>query len=147
MQSNDSNSDLYMCFTSTNSMYEVTGGKGQLVIENVSKVNSILIEDVVIEGAGGKTDIAVPVTIRPGEKITVTINAADESFGSITVTYIESDNYLNTKTKTEYFSVTDNYSGQLTNATEQSVAGNNVFALVMRIILAIVNYFKSALLG
>ena len=147
MQSNDSNSDLYMCFTSTNSMYEVTGGKGQLVIENVSKVNSILIEDVVIEGASGKTDIAVPVTIRPGEKITVTINAADESFGSITVTYIESDNYLNTKTKTEYFSVTDNYSGQLTNATEQSVAGNNVFALVMRIILAIVNYFKSALLG
>ncbi len=143
MQSNDSNSDLYMYFSSTNSMYEVLGGKGQLVIENVSKENSMLIESVTFEYVDGKADIAVPVTLLPGEKMTLTVDTAAVEYGTITATYIESDNYLKTKTKTEGFSVTDNYSGVLTNTTEESVASNNVFALVMTIILKLVNYIKN----
>ena len=143
MQSNDSNSDIYMYFASTNSMYEVKGGKGQLVIENVSKENNMLIDTVTFDGIDGIVDIAVPVNLRPGEKITLTVDTDKNDYGTITVTYIESDNYINTKTKTEGFSVTDNYSGKLTNANETSVAGNSIFALVIRIILTIANLLKN----
>lgn len=143
MQSNDSNSDIYMYFTSTNSLYAVKGGSGQLVIENVSKENDMLIDTVSFDGAKGTVDIAVPVNLRPGEKITLTVDTAKVSYGTITVTYIESDNYLKTKTKTEGFSVTDNYSGKLTTANETSVAGNGVFALVVRILLMIANLFRN----
>ena len=143
MQSNDSNSDIYMYFTSTNSLYEVKGGKGQLVIENVSKENEVLIDTVTFEGINGVVDIAVPVNLRPGEKMTLTVETDKNDYGTITVTYIESDNYINTKTKTEGFSVTDNYSGKLTNATETSVAGNGIFALVIRIILTIANILRN----
>ncbi|MBQ7960956.1 MAG: hypothetical protein IJ289_00035 [Clostridia bacterium] len=143
MQSNDSNSDIYMYFTSTNSLYEVKGGKGQLVIENVSKENDVLIDTVTFEGVSGVVDIAVPVNLRPGEKMTLTVETGKNGYGTITVTYIESDNYINTKTKTEGFSVTDNYSGKLTNATETSVAGNGIFALVIRIILTIANLLRN----
>lgn len=143
MQSNDSNSDIYMYFTSTNSLYEVKGGKGQLVIENVSKENDVLIDTVTFEGISGVVDIAVPVNLRPGEKMTLTVETGKNGYGTITVTYIESDNYINTKTKTEGFSVTDNYSGKLTNATETSVAGNGIFALVIRIILTIANLLRN----
>lgn len=143
MQSNDSNSDIYMYFTSTNSLYEVKGGKGQLVIENVSKENEVLIDTVTFEGINGVVDIAVPVNLRPGEKMTLTVETDKNDYGTIIVTYIESDNYINTKTKTEGFSVTDNYSGKLTNATETSVAGNGIFALVIRIILTIANILRN----
>ncbi len=143
MQSNDSNSDIYMYFTSTNSLYEVKGGKGQLVIENVSKENNVLIDTVTFDGVDGVVDIAVPVNLRPGEKMTLTVDTDKNDYGTITVTYIESDNYINTKTKTEGFSVTDNYSGKLTNATETSVAGDGVFALVVRILLMIANLFRN----
>ncbi len=143
MQSNDRNSDLYMYFTSTNSMYEVTGGKGQLVIENVSKENMILIENVVFEGVNAETDIAVPVMLDPGDKMTVTVDTAAADYGTITVEYIESDNYINSKTKTEGLSITDNYSGKLTSATESSVAGNSIFALVVRIILRLLSLIKT----
>lgn len=142
MQSNDSNSDIYMYFTSTNSLYEVKDGKGQLVIENVSKENDVLIDTVTFEGISGVVDIAVPVNLRPGEKMTLTVDTDKNDYGTITVTYIESDNYINTKTKTEGFSVTDNYSGKLTNATETSVAGDSIFALVIRIILTIANLLR-----
>lgn len=142
MQSNDSNSDIYMYFTSTNSLYEVKGGKGQLVIENVSKENDVLIDTVTFDGVDGVVDIAVPVNLRPGEKMTLTVDTDKNDYGTITVTYIESDNYINTKTKTEGFSVTDNYSGKLTNATETSVAGDSIFALVIRIILTIANLLR-----
>lgn len=142
MQSNDSNSDIYMYFTSTNSLYEVKGGKGQLVIENVSKENDVLIDTVTFEGISGVVDIAVPVNLRPGEKMTLTVETGKNDYGTITVTYIESDNYINTKTKTEGFSVTDNYSGKLTNATETSVAGDSIFAIVIRIILTIANLLR-----
>ncbi len=142
MLSNDSNSDIYMYFTSTNSLYEVKGGKGQLVIENVSKENDVLIDTVTFEGISGVVDIAVPVNLRPGEKMTLTVDTDKNDYGTITVTYIESDNYINTKTKTEGFSVTDNYSGKLTNATETSVAGDSIFALVIRIILTIANLLR-----
>ncbi len=142
MQSNDSNSDIYMYFTSTNSLYEVKGGKGQLVIENVSKENDVLIDTVTFEGISGVVDIAVPVNLRPGEKMTLTVDTDKNDYGTITVTYIESDNYINTKTKTEGFSVTDNYSGKLTNATETSVAGDSIFAIVIRIILTIANLLR-----
>ena len=142
MQSNDINSDIYMYFTSTNSLYEVKGGKGQLVIENVSKENDVLIDTVTFEGISGVVDIAVPVNLRPGEKMTLTVDTDKNDYGTITVTYIESDNYINTKTKTEGFSVTDNYSGKLTNATETSVAGDSIFALVIRIILTIANLLR-----
>lgn len=143
MQSNDSNSDLYMYFTSTNSMYEVVKGKGQLVIENVSKENTMLVESVTISGAEGETDIPVPVNLAPGEKFTVTIDTKNVAFGEITLTYIESDNYIKTKTKTESFSVTDNYSGKLTDAKVETVAENGIFALVMKIILMIINLLKN----
>lgn len=143
MQSNDSNSDLYMYFTSTNSMYEVVKGKGQLVIENVSKENTMLVESVTISGAEGETDIPVPVNLAPGEKFTVTIDTKNVAFGEITLTYIESDNYIKTKTKTEAFSVTDNYSGKLTDAKVETVAENGIFALVMKIILMIINLLKN----
>ena len=143
MQSNDSNSDIYMYFTSTNSLYEVKGGKGQLVIENVSKENEVLIDTVTFEGINGVVDIAVPVNLRPGEKMTLTVETDKNDYGTITVTYIESDNYINTKTKTEGFSVTDNYSGKLTNATETSVEGNGIFALIIRIILTIANILRN----
>lgn len=143
MQSNDSNSDLYMYFASTNSMYEVTDGRGQLVIENVSKENMMLIDSIEISGADGGADVAVPVTLYPGEKLTVTLNTSAEAFGNITVKYIESDNYIKSKEKTESFSITDNYSGVLTNNTEESVAGDSIFALVVRIILTIINLLKS----
>ncbi len=143
MQSNDSNSDLYMYFTSTNSLYEVADGKGQLVIENVSKENMMLVESIVIDGVAGESDIAVPVMLDPGDKMTVTVDTSAVDYGTITVSYIESDNYINTKTKTEGFSITDNYSGKLTSATESSVAGNNIFALVVRIILRIFEMLKS----
>ena len=142
MQSNDSNSDIYMYFTSTNSLYEVKDGKGQLVIENVSKENDVLIDTVTFDGVDGVVDIAVPVNLRPGEKMTLTVETGKNDYGTITVTYIESDNYINTKTKTEGFSVTDNYSGKLTNATETSVAGDSIFALVIRIILTIANLLR-----
>lgn len=142
MLSNDSNSDIYMYFTSTNSLYEVKGGKGQLVIENVSKENDVLIDTVTFEGISGVVDIAVPVNLRPGEKMTLTVDTDKNDYGTITVTYIESDNYINTKTKTEGFSVTDNYSGKLTNAAETSVAGDSIFALVIRIILTIANLLR-----
>lgn len=142
MQSNDSNSDIYMYFTSTNSLYEVKGGKGQLVIENVSKENDVLIDTVTFDGVDGVVDIAVPVNLRPGEKMTLTVDTDKNDYGTITVTYIESDNYINTKTKTEGFSVTDNYSGKLTNAAETSVAGDSIFALVIRIILTIANLLR-----
>ena len=143
MQSNDSNSDLYMYFTSTNSLYEVVSGKGQLVIENVSKENTMLVENVEISGVNGSTDIPVPVNLAPGEKFTVTIDTKKTGFGEITLTYIESDNYIKTKTKTEGFSVTDNYSGQLTDAKVDTVAENGIFALVMKIILMIINLLKN----
>lgn len=143
MQSNDSNSDLYMYFSSTNSMYEVVKGKGQLVIENVSKENTMLVESVTISGAEGETDIPVPVNLAPGEKFTVTIDTKNVAFGEITLTYIESDNYIKTKTKTESFSVTDNYSGKLTDAKVETVAENGIFALVMKIILMIINLLKN----
>ncbi len=143
MQSNNSNSDLYMYFTSTNSLYEVVSGKGQLVIENVSKENTMLVESVEISGVNGDSDIPVPVNLAPGEKFTVTIDTAEVGFGEITITYIESDNYLKTKTKTEAFSVTDNYSGQLTDAKVDTVAENGIFALVMKIILMIINLLKN----
>ena len=131
-----------MYFTSTNSLYEVKGGKGQLVIENVSKENDVLIDTVTFDGVDGVVDIAVPVNLRPGEKMTLTVDTDKNDYGTITVTYIESDNYINTKTKTEGFSVTDNYSGKLTNATETSVAGDSIFALVIRIILTIANLLR-----
>ncbi len=143
MLSNDSNSDLYMYFSSTNSMYEVVDGKGQLVIENVSKENTMLVENVEIKGVNGSTDIPVPVNLAPGEKFTVTVNTKAVGFGEITLTYIESDNYIKTKTKTEAFSVTDNYSGQLTDAKVDTVAENGIFALVMKIILIIINLLKN----
>lgn len=143
MQSNDSNSDIYMYFTSTNSLYEVKGGSGQLVIENVSKENDMLIDTVTFDGAKGTVDIAVPVNLRPGEKMTLTVDTSKVSYGTITVTYIESDNYLKTKTKTEGFSVTDNYSGKLTGVSESSVAGDGVFAIVVRILLLIANLLKN----
>ncbi|MBR5234378.1 MAG: hypothetical protein IKW03_09220 [Clostridia bacterium] len=147
MQSNDSNSDLYMYFTSTNSLYEVVNGKGQLVIENVSKENTMLVENVEIRGVNGKTDIPVPVNLAPGEKFTVTVNTKATGFGEIFITYIESDNYIKTKTKTEAFSVTDNYSGQLADVKVETVAENGIFALVMKIILIIINLFRNSLFG
>lgn len=143
MQSNDSNSDIYMYFTSTNSMYEVKGGKGQLVIENVSKENNMLIDTVTFDGTDGYVDVAVPVNLRPGEKITLTVDTDAVSYGTIAVTYIESDNFIKTKTKTEGFSITDNYGGKLTNTNETSVAGDSIFALVIRIILTIANLLKN----
>ncbi len=143
MLSNDSNSDLYMYFSSTNSMYEVVNGKGQLVIENVSKENTMLVENVEIKGVNGSTDIPVPVNLAPGEKFTVTVDTKTVGYGEITLTYIESDNYIKTKTKTEAFSVTDNYSGQLSDAKVETVAENGIFALVMKIVLIIINLFKN----
>lgn len=143
MQSNDSNSDIYICFSSTNCLYEVENGRGQLVIENVSKENFVLIESIVFEGIDASADIAVPVTLDPGDKMTLTVNTKDCGYGTITVTYIESDNYLNTKTKTEGFSITDNYSGVLTDASSSSVAGNMVFSIVISIIMKLINMLRS----
>jgi hypothetical protein len=98
---------------------------------------------VTFEGAKGIVDVAVPATLRPGEKMTLTVDAKKVAYGTITVTYIESDNYLKTKTKTEGFSITDNYSGELTGASETSVANDSVFAIVMRVLLLIANLFRS----
>ena len=111
--------------------------------ENVSKENTMLVESVTISGAEGETDIPVPVNLAPGEKFTVTIDTKNVAFGEITLTYIESDNYIKTKTKTESFSVTDNYSGKLTDAKVETVAENGIFALVMKIILMIINLLKN----
>lgn len=146
MQSNDSNSDIYMYFTATNSLYEVLGGKGQLVIENVSKENMMLIESIAFEGIDGKSDIAVPVTLNPGEKMTLTVETSETAYGTVTVNYIESDNYIKTKTKTEGFSITDDYSGVLTNKNETSVESNSIFALVVGIILKLFSLLKGLLM-
>ena len=143
MQSNDSNSDIYMCFSSTNCLYEVKNGRGQLVIENVSKENFVLIRSIAIDGIDASADVAVPVKLDPGDKMTLTVDTKNCSYGTITVTYIESDNYLNTKTKTEGFSITDNYSGVLTDAASSSVAGNMVFSIVISIIMKLIEMLKS----
>ena len=143
MQSNDSNSDIYMCFSSTNCLYEVKNGRGQLVIENVSKENFVLIQSIAVDGIDASADVAVPVKLDPGDKMTLTVDTKACGYGTITVTYIESDNYLNTKTKTEGFSITDNYSGVLTDAASSSVAGNMVFSIVISIIMKLIEMLKS----
>ncbi len=144
MQSNDSNSDLYMVFASTNSLYEVKGGAGKLVIENVSKENSMLIKSIEISGADSDVSVSLPATLKPGEKLSVTVGTSAEAFGNIKINYIESDNYLKEKVKEEAFSVTDNYSGKVIGeTTEDFVKDNSVFALVVRIILTIVNMLRS----
>lgn len=143
MQSNDSNSDLYMFFASTNSMYEVTDGAGKLIIENVSKENTMLIDSIEISGAEGNVSVALPATLDPGEKLSVMIDTSYVAFGSVKVNYIESDNYLKEKVKEEAFSITDNYSGQVIDASDDDFVGNDtIFALVIRIILTIVNLIK-----
>lgn len=144
MQSNDSNSDLYMVFASTNSLYEVKNGAGKLVVENVSKENSMLIKSVEVSGADGVVSVALPATLKPGEKLSVMIGTSAEAFGNIKINYIESDNYLKEKVKEEAFTVTSNYSGQVIGETSDNfVKDNSVFAFVIRILLTIVNMIKS----
>ena len=144
MQSNDSNSDLYMVFASTNCLYEVKDGTGKLVIENVSKENSMLIKSIEISGAASTTSVTLPATLNPGEKLTVTLRTTAETFGNIRINYVESDNYLKDKVKEEAFTITSNYSGLLTDgSTGTVVQDNSVFAFVVRILLTILNMIKS----
>ena len=116
----------------------------QLVIENVSKENSMLIKNIEISGADSSVSVSLPATLNPGEKLTVSIRTTSETFGNIKINYVESDNYLKDKVKEEAFTITSNYSGQLTDgSTGEVIQDNSVFALVVRILLTILNMIKS----
>ena len=104
----------------------------------------MLIKSIEISGAASTTSVTLPATLNPGEKLTVTIRTTAETFGNIKINYVESDNYLKDKVKEEAFTITSNYSGQLTDgSTGTVVQDNSVFAFVVRILLTILNMIKS----
>lgn len=146
MQSNDSNSDIYMHFESTNSMYEVANGNGVLVIENVSASNMMFIKNIKVSGVENAIDYTLPAVLNPGEKIYVEIGTKTTGFGNITVNYVESDNYLKIKTKQKAFSVTDNYSGQvLEEADNDFKSDNKIVAFILDITFRVFEFYKNIL--
>lgn len=116
MQSDDPNKDVVATFASTNSLYAVQNGDGKLVVKNVATKNCVLITDISAEGAELTSESELPIKLAAGEQLVLTLDTSNKTSGKITIKYYESDNYCMEKTRTYSFSVTDNYSGQLTGS-------------------------------
>ncbi len=137
MQSNDPNKDIAATFVSTNCLYAIENGDGKLAIKNVATDNKVLITEVTVSGAELKSDISLPIMLNAGESLVIDLDTSSVATGTVTVKYLESDNYCMEKTRSYDFSVTDNYSGQLTNASDDGVKSdlmNTVISTVWNVL-------------
>lgn len=149
MQSNDPNKDVAATFISTNSLYAVKGGNGKLSIRNVATDNSVLIKEIIVEGAEVKSCETLPIKLNAGQQLVLDVDSANVTSGKITIKYYESDNYCMEKMRTYGFSVTDNYSGATTDSTTDSVKSDitnkltstlwSIVAKLTKTLLAVVN--------
>ncbi len=130
MQSDDPGADIFACFPETNSLYAVKGSNGTLILKNTSKTFSELITGITAGSA--KAEIcSLPVILRPGEKLAVTVDTGSALCENIEINYCTSDNFCVGKTKSFTFSVTDNYSGVTSDKEETGFASNGILKTVI----------------
>lgn len=157
MQSNDPNLDLYANFASTNCLYETLAGSGRLIIKNVSNKHTMLIKKIDCD-VNMTSCFSAPFMLKPGEKIVVKIDTSNQTTGKLTIDYCEADNSCKAKTREFDFSISDSYSGQI---SDKGIVSNNItvpnkvfsalwsisntlFALTVQIINQIILYIKGA---
>lgn len=148
MQSDDPNKDVAAVFADTNCLYAVKGGSGKLVIKNTASKNCVLITEITVDGAEVRQSEKLPIILSAGKKLVLDIDTANVTSGKVTIKYCESDNYCMEKSRTYSFSVTDNYSGKLTDSQDSGVTSGaanklvstvwSVLAKLTRTVLAVV---------
>lgn len=149
MQSDDPNKDVRAVFSSTNCLYAPQGSDGKLEIKNVATSNYVLITDITVDGASIKSSASLPIKLDAGECLYIELDTSAVTTGKVTVKYLESDLYSMEKTRSFDFSVTDNYSGKLTQSSNDGVKSDLTNILISNIwnIVAILSRTLGKLIG
>jgi len=141
IQSDDRGQNVWASFENTNSLYGVKGTNGKVVLKNTSKDNCLLITEVTVEGADVLTELSCPIKLFPNETAMIEIDTSKSTTGKIQVKYAGSDTFFYEQTKTFNFSITDNFSGVLSDVeieiTEQNIMAQliaKVWSLALKLI-------------
>lgn len=144
MQSDDPCSDVYAAFVQTNSLIAKKGGSGALVIRNTSNQFSEIITSV----SAGETSLnKIPVVLLPGEEMILTVDTGENTSGNITVKYISADLPITENSKTFGYTVTDSYSGVLSDNTAEEKNIIESFVDSIKNIVSIVRSFIETIKG
>lgn len=106
MQSDDPSQNIQAVFADSNSLSTKTGGSGNIVLTNVSS-ESILVNSVSVNGESGGSSFV----LKSGEKAVVAVDASEENYGTISVSYSKLSKPGADMIKNFGYSVKDDYSG------------------------------------
>lgn len=147
IQSESPTSDISMKFVNTNNNFLLLeDGKEEytLVLKNVSRENSVVINSVECDNGAVTPDFGLKKALLPGESINVTVSASEAKSGNITVNYAETKNVFEPMEKSFGITVLETYSGATADdAVSESIQVPFVFRYVFDILKKIFNKFVS----